>query len=235
VVGLVAALTVAEALRDKLRQVRGGRPLRTQPVSYGSSTGSAPDLVGRARFQEAARAQRAIAVDGQFGPESVRALQVLLTRKGLNPGKIDGIFGTKAKRAFQEFLRGCGYVVGKIDGFFGPRSVMALQSWVKEISPTGNSGVTIDGIFGPCTTRALQQALNAELGAKTPPGLREDKGRRMGRRTRSDADMAKSRTSRSGTLSSMGYLSNDAEMESRKPRRSLSERRLMHGVAASAA
>ena len=87
-------------------------------------------MVGRARFQEAARAQRAIAVDGQFGPESVRALQVLLTRKGLNPGKIDGIFGTKAKRAFQEFLRGCGYVVGKIDGFFGPRSVMALQSWV---------------------------------------------------------------------------------------------------------
>merc|ERR1719159_748367 len=174
VVGLVAALTVAEALRDKLRQVRGGRPLRTQPVSYGSSTGSAPDLVGRARFQEAARTQRAIAVDGQFGPESVRALQVLLTRTGLNPGKIDGIFGTKAKRAFQEFLRGCGYAVGKIDGFFGPRSVMALQGWVKEsgFSPTGPTGVTIDGIWGPCTTRALQKALNAELEVAPSPRRR---------------------------------------------------------------
>jgi peptidoglycan hydrolase-like protein with peptidoglycan-binding domain len=206
VTGAVVALGFSEAIRERLRRANGGIPRRiSSAVSYASSAESAPELVALARSQEAFQAQRSLAVDGNFGPESARAIQVFLTRKGMNPGKIDGVFGTKAKRAFQDFLRGRGYDVGKIDGFFGPRSVMALQRWVRErgFSPKEEKPPEIDGIWGPHTTRALQQTLNTALGASRPT------------------------LSTSPKASGSGNRSEDAPSpaESRKPRRTASERR----------
>jgi peptidoglycan hydrolase-like protein with peptidoglycan-binding domain len=128
-----------------------------------------PELVAATRAQAALQAQRRLQVDGNFGSETARALQVFLTRKGLNPGKIDGVFGTKAKRALQEFLRARGHEVGKVDAFFGPRSVMALQRWLRDgaASPQASGRLNVDGIWGNVTSRSLQQALNAELGASS--------------------------------------------------------------------
>jgi peptidoglycan hydrolase-like protein with peptidoglycan-binding domain len=161
-----------------------------------------------------------------------------LTRNGFNTGKIDGIFGTKTKRAMQEFLRKSGHDVGKIDGFFGPRSVMALQVWMGSIgfSPKGPRGNTADGIWGPFTTRALQQTLNAELGASSPKrtlSLASTTAATPVVRSPNSPGMIK--TSSRGTLSSMGFDTQEGEKESMKPRRSLSERRSKQTAAASAA
>jgi hypothetical protein len=194
-------------------------------VSPALSSESAPELVAIARSQEAFQTQRWLAVDGKFGPESARALQVFLTRKSMNPGKIDGVFGSKAKRAFQEFLRVRGYDVGKIDGFFGPRSVMALQAWVKEsgFSPKGPGGKAIDGIWGAVTTRALQQTLNMELGASSPSNA--------GVKLAEPANFVRSSSS-SGTLNSLGLNLKEDEP---KARRTMSQRRSRQSTAASAA
>jgi peptidoglycan hydrolase-like protein with peptidoglycan-binding domain len=121
------------------------------------------------RANEAMKVQSQVLVDGNFGPETTRALQVYLTRQGLNAGAIDGYFGPKVKKAFQEFLRRSGYNVGKLDSDFAVKSVRALQTWVKDngFSPKGHAA-EIDGLWGPFTTRALQRTLNAELGKSSP-------------------------------------------------------------------
>jgi peptidoglycan hydrolase-like protein with peptidoglycan-binding domain len=171
IIGAVGALGAAEALREFVGARIGALRARGRAtISYSASAQSAPPLAATLRLREAEKAHSWLTVDGYFGPESARALQVLLTRNGMNTGKIDGVFGTKSKRAFQEFLRGRGYDVGKIDGFFGPRSVMALQSWLRDsgFSPKGPGGGTIDGIWGAVTTRSLQQTLNTELGKSSP-------------------------------------------------------------------
>ena len=81
-----------------------------------------------------------IAVDGDFGPHTKRALQ------GALGVIVDGDFGPSSTRALQSFL---GVAV---DGSWGPVTTRALQEFL---------GVSVDGDFGPQTVRALQQSLNA--------------------------------------------------------------------------
>ncbi|MET7472945.1 peptidoglycan-binding domain-containing protein [Streptomyces sp. NPDC005648] len=81
-----------------------------------------------------------LAVDGQFGTASTKALQWVL---GV---PTDGSFGPVTKKALQSHLK------VTADGDIGPATVRALQAHV---------GVTPDGKWGPLTTKGLQQALNA--------------------------------------------------------------------------
>merc|ERR1719387_2464948 len=173
IIGIVGAIGAVEAIRECVMSRFRARQPEIQATAQ-----SAPTLAALERSREAEKAHTWLTVDGYFGPESIRSIQVFLTRNGMNAGKIDGVFGTKTKRAFQEFLRGRGYDVGKIDGFMGPRSVMALQVWLKDsgFAPTGPKGNTVDGIWGAFTTRSLQQTLNNELGASIPKRSRQTMG-----------------------------------------------------------
>ncbi|HEY0561144.1 MAG TPA: peptidoglycan-binding domain-containing protein [Frankiaceae bacterium] len=81
-----------------------------------------------------------LAVDGDFGPETVAA-----TQRATGAG-VDGIWGPDSKRHLQAHL---GVAV---DGDIGPITVRALQTRV---------GASIDGIWGHDTTSHLQAALNA--------------------------------------------------------------------------
>lgn len=92
-----------------------------------------------------------LAVDGGFGPATVRALQAALNRTGAKPQLVmDGIYGPGTKRALQARLN---HVAGPvtIDGVVGPNTVRALQRHV---------GAVVDGAWGKNTTRKLQEALN---------------------------------------------------------------------------
>jgi murein DD-endopeptidase MepM/ murein hydrolase activator NlpD len=80
-----------------------------------------------------------IAVDGDFGSQTKRALQTAL---GVTA---DGDFGPNSTRALQSFL---GVTA---DGSWGPATTRALQGFL---------GVPEDGSFGPQTVRALQASLN---------------------------------------------------------------------------
>jgi murein DD-endopeptidase MepM/ murein hydrolase activator NlpD len=80
-----------------------------------------------------------IAVDGDFGPATKRALQTALSVAA------DGDFGPASTRALQSFL---GVAA---DGSWGPATTRALQGFL---------GVPADGSFGPQTIRALQASLN---------------------------------------------------------------------------
>jgi cell wall-associated NlpC family hydrolase/peptidoglycan hydrolase-like protein with peptidoglycan-binding domain len=81
-----------------------------------------------------------LAVDGIFGPATIRKLQAVLHVT------VDGQFGPATKVAFQRHLR------VTPDGIIGPATVRALQAHV---------GAKVDGQWGPDTTRALQRSLNA--------------------------------------------------------------------------
>lgn len=81
-----------------------------------------------------------IAVDGSFGPATIRALQRVLNVRE------DGAFGPTTRVALQRKLR------VTPDGVIGPATVKALQKKV---------GVVQDGIWGTGTTSALQAALNS--------------------------------------------------------------------------
>lgn len=81
-----------------------------------------------------------ISVDGDFGPQTIRALQRAL---GVTA---DGDFGPNSTRALQGFLG-----VAQ-DGSWGPATTRALQGFL---------GVTADGDFGRQTVIALQASLNA--------------------------------------------------------------------------
>jgi murein DD-endopeptidase MepM/ murein hydrolase activator NlpD len=89
-----------------------------------------------------------IAVDGNFGPKTKRALQAAL---GV---KVDGDFGPASTRALQSFL---GVTA---DGSWGPATTKALQGFL---------GVPADGSFGPQTIRALQESLNWDTFVKPTP------------------------------------------------------------------
>jgi murein DD-endopeptidase len=80
-----------------------------------------------------------IAVDGDFGPRTKRALQTAL---GVTA---DGDFGPASTRALQSFL---GVTA---DGSWGPATTRALQGFL---------GVPADGSFGPQTIRSLQASLS---------------------------------------------------------------------------
>lgn len=85
-------------------------------------------------------APSSLAVDGEFGPNTIRALQRVI---GVTA---DGLFGPNSKRALQRYLG------VRVDGIIGPSTVRALQRKV---------GSSADGEWGPNTTRQLQRHLNA--------------------------------------------------------------------------
>ena len=89
-----------------------------------------------------------IAVDGDFGSQTKRALQTAL---GVTA---DGDFGPNSTRALQSFL---GVTA---DGSWGAATTRALQGFL---------GVPADGSFGPQTVRALQASLNGGTFKKVVP------------------------------------------------------------------
>jgi hypothetical protein len=80
-----------------------------------------------------------VAVDGDFGALSTKALQFVVGTP------VDGVWGTHSIMALQVML---GVTA---DGIQGPVTVKALQAQV---------GVSQDGDWGPVTTRAVQTSLN---------------------------------------------------------------------------
>lgn len=89
-----------------------------------------------------------LAVDGDFGRNTIRALQSAL---GVT---VDGDFGRASVRALQLL------VGATVDGDWGPGTTRALQAFL---------GVAQDGNFGPQTVRALQTRLNAGTFVKPAP------------------------------------------------------------------
>ena len=83
-----------------------------------------------------------LAVDGQFGPLTVRALQRVLRVP------VDGVYGPQTRRALQSWLG------VPVDGVIGRVTVKALQARV---------GAATDGDWGPKTTKALQSYLNGQV------------------------------------------------------------------------
>jgi peptidoglycan hydrolase-like protein with peptidoglycan-binding domain len=81
-----------------------------------------------------------LVVDGDFGPETTKAMQWKL---GVTA---DGEFGPVTKEALQRYLH------VPADGIIGPVTIKALQAHV---------GASQDGVWGSLTTEALQRALNA--------------------------------------------------------------------------
>lgn len=81
-----------------------------------------------------------LAVDGEFGPKTKKALQ-----KALGVAQ-DGEIGPITVRKLQRKIK-----VSQ-DGEWGPKTTIALQEYLK---------VKADGEFGPLTIKALQKRLNA--------------------------------------------------------------------------
>jgi peptidoglycan hydrolase-like protein with peptidoglycan-binding domain len=92
-----------------------------------------------------------LAVDGEFGPATVTALQRVL---GVDA---DGMWGPTSRRALQRHLNRWADAGLVVDGDLGPASVRALQ---RHLNAMVRAGLTVDGDWGPATTRALQTALN---------------------------------------------------------------------------
>ncbi len=88
-----------------------------------------------------AAARPNLAVDGEFGPATVTALQKFLAVTQ------DGAFGYDTAYALQNYLGGIA-----VDGDFGVGSITRLQEHLR---------VTADGVMGPQTVSALQERLNA--------------------------------------------------------------------------
>jgi surface antigen len=98
-----------------------------------------PEPVSRTVVRPPITPKTKLAVDGQFGPNTVRALQRFLKVTA------DGKWGPASKKALQRRLK------VTADGVVGPRTVKALQKMI---------GAKVDGAWGPATTRSLQSFLN---------------------------------------------------------------------------
>jgi hypothetical protein len=91
-------------------------------------------------------------VDGQFGPQTKKALQWQLNHAGAQPPlDIDGDIGTVSTKMLQTHLNAVAGPVA-IDGELGPQTISALQRRID---------VPVDGEWGPQTTSGLQTSLNA--------------------------------------------------------------------------
>ena len=111
------------------------------------------------------RASKAIAVDGYFGPESIRALQIRLgtptdgvisSQPAVNKPYVPNAgagwkwvaHGAKGSTCIKAWQRKTGATV---DGFFGQASVKSTQKFL---------GVPVDGYMGAVTVKAWQTWLN---------------------------------------------------------------------------
>jgi hypothetical protein len=98
-------------------------------------------------------------VDGDLGPDTIRAWQTLMHAIGRYRGAIDGIAGRVTARAMQEWLHSLGHYRGRVDAVFGPLSVKALQSFLRA---KGLYTGLLDGKRGPMTVKAEQAYLNQQ-------------------------------------------------------------------------
>ena len=100
-----------------------------------------------------------LAVDGQIGPNTVRALQKWLQTVGkfnFKPsGGIDGDLGPFTVSALQVQLARNGLKLGRADGKFGPKSARALERFL------GLPQTQVPGLY-PGLIRGLQRFLNEE-------------------------------------------------------------------------
>ena len=100
-----------------------------------------------------------LAVDGQIGPNTVRALQKWLQTVGkfnFTPsGGIDGDLGPFTVSALQVQLARNGLKLGRADGKFGPKSARALERFL------GLPKTAVPGLY-PGLIRGLQKFLNEE-------------------------------------------------------------------------
>lgn len=100
-----------------------------------------------------------LAVDGQIGPNTVRALQKWLQTVGkfnFTPsGGIDGDLGPFTVSALQVQLARNGLKLGRADGKFGPKSARALERFL------GLPKTSVPGLY-PGLIRGLQKFLNEE-------------------------------------------------------------------------
>lgn len=100
-----------------------------------------------------------LSVDGQIGPNTVRALQKWLQTVGkfnFKPsGGIDGDLGPFTVSALQVQLARNGLKLGRADGKFGPKSARALERFL------GLPQTQVPGLY-PGLIRGLQKFLNEE-------------------------------------------------------------------------
>lgn len=130
--------------------------------SCGRRTRYASDIICGIRPRYSGEKSGKLAVDGDFGTLTCKALQEALQRHGYYKDCIiDGDWGHYTKLALQQYLRKLGYYTTAyvLDGWFGPASVTALQTYLRKLGYYGSDYI-IDGDWGYWTTCALQKALN---------------------------------------------------------------------------
>jgi len=93
-------------------------------------------------------------VDGDFGEQTITALQTFLTCTAPIPNSSN--FTRVIQGSLQLYLERKGFPVGGIDGDVGPGTVKALQRYLSKA--TGRP-IQVDGIFGKETTTSLQRHL----------------------------------------------------------------------------
>ncbi|GAB3808323.1 peptidoglycan-binding protein [Micromonospora zhanjiangensis] len=92
-----------------------------------------------------------LAVDGSFGPATVRALQ------RVTGAAVDGQWGPGSIKALQRHLNTWSNAGLAVDGLWGANTVKAVQ---RHLNAMIGAGLAVDGVWGYATVTALQKALN---------------------------------------------------------------------------
>ena len=137
-------------------------------TKYGVTIGSAPKVTSTAakpakKPTSSKYLYAKLAVDGNKGPVTVKALQVLLKHHGYYKRACDGVWGYYTALALQHLLRNTGFYTKAylLDGKWGKVSIKALQRMLKRRGFLSKTKYKTDGIEGPATIKALQKYLNA--------------------------------------------------------------------------
>lgn len=126
--------------KDQAASYRRGKDgLRSQQADLGPGHVTTHRTQTWQSYRAGGKAPKAIVVDGDFGPQTKKRLQLFL---GVTQ---DGDFGPVTKRALRRWL-------GVSDAKeFDATAIKALQKVI---------GTTVDGDFGPVSVKALQRYLN---------------------------------------------------------------------------
>jgi hypothetical protein len=116
---------------ERARQVLGqpATPPSNPPPAGGGSTGNTgssiyfPSSAVQARIQAAlkARGRYTGPVDGVFGPNSIKGVQLTIRNVGYT-GPVDGVLGPVGSRYIQTYAQRFGSYTGPVDGVLGPNS-----------------------------------------------------------------------------------------------------------------